>query len=201
MPVRRAVPRAPLTSHLWRRVARVPAGGATGFACAAAGLACAIGLVVVRPQVDLPGLFDPRPDRAPTATSAPAAPTVRQVTGDSRPMGHARLADGGDRSNAAGGRADPPLPSATPRVEEALDRPTSAESPPPAPSLLPAPTDTSDDPPTTNAHDPDPDDRSTEPDQHQDDRDELRVEPEREDPGDDEPEREERPGPSGEPRT
>ena len=78
MPVRRAVPRAPITSHLYRRLARVPAGGATSLACAAAGLACAIGLAVVRPQVDLPGLFDRGDDRSPAAVQAPVAPAIHE---------------------------------------------------------------------------------------------------------------------------
>src|SRR6478609_3487879 len=78
MSTRRAVPRAPITSHLYRRIARLPAGGATSLACAAAGLACAIGLVVVHPRVDLPWHTDRGDDQPAAAMQPVATPALRE---------------------------------------------------------------------------------------------------------------------------
>ena len=50
MPTARAVPKAPRMAYLYRRIARLPAGGPSGFACAAAGIACALGVVFVGPN-------------------------------------------------------------------------------------------------------------------------------------------------------
>jgi hypothetical protein len=63
----RLVPEPPRLTFINRGMARLPLGGPTGVACAAAGFACAIGLLVIAPSV---GLRSPFRDEA----IAPQAP-------------------------------------------------------------------------------------------------------------------------------
>ena len=78
--MRRLTPRPPRLSFLHRPLARLPLGAPTGFACAAAGVACMVGLVFVGPRLGIPLGYShdgqgPLPAVA-SATNAPA-PTGR----------------------------------------------------------------------------------------------------------------------------
>src|SRR5689334_21605814 len=82
--MRRKLPRAPITAHVSRRMARLPAGGATGVVCAVAGVACSVGLFVVRPAIVLPPSLDGR-DRSPQPAARAihvAAPRLDAPAGD-----------------------------------------------------------------------------------------------------------------------
>ncbi len=66
----RAVPNPPFLARASRRLARLPAGGATGVACAIAGMACAVGVIVVQPQLS----FSPDGRSRDTTSSRPVPP-------------------------------------------------------------------------------------------------------------------------------
>ena len=80
MPISRAVPRPSRLWRLHRRLAHLPVGGPTGIACAAAGLACAIGLVVVRPDLEVPRFFERGEARPPAVTAEAKAGTEARQT-------------------------------------------------------------------------------------------------------------------------
>ena len=133
MPIRRAVPRAPITSHLYRRLARLPAGGATGVACAAAGLACAIGLVVVHPRMDLPWHVDRGADQPAAALHPRATPGSRErPRPDPSPQAPSRVRLARS-DNAPGGSPVPGIEQPAPTDADDVQDPQTSQSMPPAP--------------------------------------------------------------------
>ena len=80
MPISRAVPRPSRLWRLHRSLAHLPVGGPTGIACAAAGVACAIGLVVVRPDLEVPRFFEHGEARPPGVTAEAKAGTEARQT-------------------------------------------------------------------------------------------------------------------------
>ena len=138
MPISRAVPRAPMLSHLHRRLAHLPLGGPTGIACTAAGVACAISLVVVHPQVNMPLPFDLGDDRPPATLSseAPARTEVIRVVSVGPVHTRITISAGGSKGSPTGGAGGPaPTPAATDKHE-----------PQPAPSASPMTTPTAGEP-------------------------------------------------------
>ena len=73
----RLVPEPPRLAALYRRLARLPAGSSTGMACASAGFACVLGLLVIGPSVGLPSLFRERTIMGLAQAAAPTPRTAR----------------------------------------------------------------------------------------------------------------------------
>ena len=142
----RQVPAPPLLSPVHRGLARLPLGGPTGLACAAAGVACVIGLLLFGPSVGLPSPFrderviaaqapraheSARPGSATTfatkaARSTPGAPEKppRSTSGSS----------GGNQAPTPTAEADHPGADPTP---DPTPRPTSRPAPEFEPSSEP----------------------------------------------------------------
>jgi len=160
MPTDRAVPQAPWMSLVYRRLMRLPAGGPTGAACAAAGVACAIGLLVVHPHVDLPPLFDRGAERPPAATQSrqvPAAVEVRHVVPASAEPAHARVGGSSSRPHGSQTRVDGGSSStAANDVPSSVAVPSSAAAPAPPSNEAPDAAETG----STAADDRDGEDRS-----------------------------------------
>lgn len=126
----RLVPEPPRLTLIHRRMARLPLGGPTGVACAAAGFACAIGLLVIAPSVGL---------RAPFRDEAIAPQTQRSDVIPDRARARTTTARGKPRIeivvavfNPSTGLAAGETASAPPDSERAPSTPRSSTTRPSA---------------------------------------------------------------------
>jgi len=95
----RQVPAPPLLSPVHRRLARLPLGGATGLACAAAGIACVVGLLLIGPSV---GLSLPFRDESVIGTQAPSHPDARAAAAKPSTTKAGQGAPGGGATSSGG---------------------------------------------------------------------------------------------------
>jgi hypothetical protein len=95
----RQVPAAPLLSPVHRRLARLPLGGATGLACAAAGIACVVGLLLIGPSV---GLSLPFRDEPVIGTKAPSHLEARAAAAKPSTTKTVQAAPGGGGTSSSG---------------------------------------------------------------------------------------------------
>ena len=146
----RQVPAPPLLSPVHRRLARLPLGGPTGLACAAAGVACVVGLLLIGPSVGLslpfrdePVIANPAPHSQLEARSAASKPSPTKKTVEGAPGGGPST---GGHAPGAGADQDP-KPAATAEAttppdasEPDKDEPDSGEhEATPAPTRTPRP--------------------------------------------------------------
>ena len=141
MPTARVVPQAPRMSYLYRRIARLPAGGASGFACAAAGIACALGIAFVGPNLDVPQIFERLQDRPPGAAVLPDAPVRRNAqesTSSTADRAQIRVKAKSSASHGSKSGLDAPkpvassnvVPEASPAPATQVSQPTTPVQPP-----------------------------------------------------------------------
>lgn len=146
----RQVPAPPLLSPVHRRLARLPLGGATGLACAAAGIACVVGLLLIGPSMGLSLPFRdepvianqaPRPQLEARSAASKPSPTKKTVEGapggGTSTGGHApgAGADQDPKPDATAEATDPPAADEPDKDEPDADEHEST----PAPTRTPAP--------------------------------------------------------------
>lgn len=165
--MRRLTPRPPRLSFLHRRLARLPLGAPTGFACAAAGVACVVGLIFVGPRVGiLLGFPHDGSVRQPTVAGATNAPAPTQRPKAARVHPRKITAPGGGAAKPMSPAADDGARIGDPPVrQDATPPPHTAPESTPAPTMTPAPDDDArddDDSPSASGgrDDGDPDDRA-----------------------------------------
>ena len=141
----RLVPEPPRLAAIYRRLARLPAGSSAGMACASAGFACVLGLLVIGPSVGLPSLFRERTILG--LGQAPASPRSARARETAKPdkakvqivlaaVVPPRTGGGQEPASATSEPATPAPTTATPTIPE----PTAAPTRSPEAEWTPTPT-------------------------------------------------------------